>query len=89
MLVGFPPGLKMLLEDETLKKVGVGIEGDMWRLLSDFDIKLRNFVELSDLANEKVSSWKYCSHKSFSFFKGILCKPMIIFTSSAPSTGVD
>ncbi|XP_062410849.1 bifunctional 3'-5' exonuclease/ATP-dependent helicase WRN isoform X2 [Sardina pilchardus] len=51
---GFPPGLKMLLEDETLKKVGVGIEGDKWKLLSDFDIKLRNFVELSDLANEKL-----------------------------------
>lgn len=51
----------MLLEDETLKKVGVGIEGDMWRLLSDFDVKLRNFVELSELANEKVSSCKYYS----------------------------
>ena len=59
LLLGFPPGLKMLLEDETIRKVGVGIEGDMWKLLSDFDVKLRNFVELSDLANEKVRSYRY------------------------------
>ena len=45
----------MLLQDEAIKKVGVGIQGDMWKLLSDFDIKLKNFVELSDLANETVS----------------------------------
>lgn len=57
---GFPAGLKMLLEDDTIKKVGVGIEGDMWRLLSDFDIKLKNFLELTDLANEKVSlKWTF------------------------------
>uniref|UniRef100_A0A3B3QYL5 DNA 3'-5' helicase n=1 Tax=Paramormyrops kingsleyae TaxID=1676925 RepID=A0A3B3QYL5_9TELE len=53
-MLGFPAGLKMLLEDDTIKKVGVGIEGDMWRLLSDFDIKLKNFLELTDLANEKL-----------------------------------
>ncbi|KAJ8401885.1 hypothetical protein AAFF_G00374660 [Aldrovandia affinis] len=51
---GFPAGLKMLLQDEAIKKVGVGIEGDMWKLLSDFDIKLKNFVELTYLANEKL-----------------------------------
>ncbi|XP_066507446.1 bifunctional 3'-5' exonuclease/ATP-dependent helicase WRN [Hoplias malabaricus] len=51
---GFPPGLKIFLEDESIKKVGVGIEGDMWKLMSDYEIKLKNFVELSDLANEKL-----------------------------------
>ncbi|KAK7120062.1 hypothetical protein R3I94_020175 [Phoxinus phoxinus] len=51
---GFPPGLKLLLEDESLRKVGVGIEGDKWKLLSDYDIKLKNIVELSDLANETL-----------------------------------
>ncbi|XP_061119688.1 bifunctional 3'-5' exonuclease/ATP-dependent helicase WRN isoform X2 [Conger conger] len=56
---GFPPGLKVLLQDEAIKKVGVGIQGDMWKLLSDFDIKLKNFVELSDLANETLR----CSEK--------------------------
>ncbi|KAM7111011.1 bifunctional 3'-5' exonuclease/ATP-dependent helicase WRN isoform 2-T5 [Molossus nigricans] len=50
----FPQGLKMLLENETIKKAGVGIEGDQWKLLRDFDIKLKNFVELTDVANEKL-----------------------------------
>lgn len=44
----------MLLENEAIKKVGVGIEGDQWKLLRDFDIKLKSFVELTDVANEKV-----------------------------------
>ncbi|XP_058644644.1 bifunctional 3'-5' exonuclease/ATP-dependent helicase WRN isoform X2 [Onychostoma macrolepis] len=51
---GFPPGLKILLEDENIKKVGVGIEGDKWKLLSDYDIKLKNIVELSDQANKTL-----------------------------------
>ncbi|XP_068797329.1 bifunctional 3'-5' exonuclease/ATP-dependent helicase WRN isoform X3 [Struthio camelus] len=51
---GFPKGLKRLLEDETIKKVGVGIEGDQWKLMSDFEIKLKSFVELADAANEKL-----------------------------------
>ncbi|XP_041086155.1 Werner syndrome ATP-dependent helicase homolog isoform X2 [Polyodon spathula] len=51
---GFPSGLRRLLEDETIKKVGVGIEGDRWKLMSDFDIKLSGFVELSHIANEKL-----------------------------------
>lgn len=44
----------MLLENESIRKVGVGIEGDQWKLLRDFDIKLKSFVELADVANEKV-----------------------------------
>ncbi|XP_009564444.2 bifunctional 3'-5' exonuclease/ATP-dependent helicase WRN isoform X3 [Cuculus canorus] len=51
---GFPKGLKRLLEDETIKKVGVGIEGDQWKLMSDFEIRLKSFVELADVANEKL-----------------------------------
>ncbi|KAM6221031.1 bifunctional 3'-5' exonuclease/ATP-dependent helicase WRN [Rhynchocyon petersi] len=50
----FPQGLKMLLENEAIKKAGVGIEGDQWKLLRDFDIKLKNFVELTDVANKKL-----------------------------------
>ncbi|XP_039920234.1 bifunctional 3'-5' exonuclease/ATP-dependent helicase WRN isoform X2 [Hirundo rustica] len=53
-MAGFPKGLKRLLEDETIKKVGVGIEGDQWKLMSDFEIKLKSFVELTDVANEKL-----------------------------------
>ncbi|XP_045142745.1 Werner syndrome ATP-dependent helicase isoform X2 [Echinops telfairi] len=52
----FPQGLKLLLENEAIKKVGVGIEGDQWKLLRDFDIKLKSFVELTDVANEKLKS---------------------------------
>ncbi|XP_068089721.1 bifunctional 3'-5' exonuclease/ATP-dependent helicase WRN [Hyperolius riggenbachi] len=37
-----------------VKKVGVGIEGDQWKLLSDTDVKLKGFIELTDLANEKL-----------------------------------
>ncbi|KAM9295289.1 bifunctional 3'-5' exonuclease/ATP-dependent helicase WRN isoform 3-T3 [Morus bassanus] len=51
---GFPKGLKRLLEDETIKKVGVGIEGDQWKLMSDFEIKLKSYVELTDVANDKL-----------------------------------
>ncbi|NWR52507.1 WRN helicase, partial [Regulus satrapa] len=54
-MAGFPKGLKMLLEDETIKKIGVGIEGDQWKLMSDFEIKLKSFVELADVANEKLN----------------------------------
>ncbi|XP_023593602.1 bifunctional 3'-5' exonuclease/ATP-dependent helicase WRN isoform X1 [Trichechus manatus latirostris] len=50
----FPQGLKMLLENEAIKKAGVGIEGDQWKLLRDFDIKLKSFVELTNVANEKL-----------------------------------
>ncbi|XP_031966469.1 Werner syndrome ATP-dependent helicase isoform X2 [Corvus moneduloides] len=53
-MAGFPKGLKRLLEDETIKKVGVGIEGDQWKLMSDFEIKLKSFVDLADVANEKL-----------------------------------
>lgn len=72
---GFPPGLKMFLEDESIMKVGVGIEGDKWKLLSDYDIKLKNIVELSDLANETVCClcvYRYISsYCSFSICYGV------------------
>ncbi|XP_018426138.1 PREDICTED: Werner syndrome ATP-dependent helicase [Nanorana parkeri] len=53
-MTGFPKGLKRLLENESIKKVGVGIEGDQWKLLSDTDVKLKGFIELTDVANEKL-----------------------------------
>ncbi|KAL2100275.1 hypothetical protein ACEWY4_004669 [Coilia grayii] len=81
-MAGFPSGLKKVLEDETIKKVGVGIDGDKWKLLSDFDIKLQNCVELSDLANEKlrcVEKWsldglvKHLFRKRLFKDKGVRC----------------
>lgn len=56
-VLGFPSGLKRLLEDEAIKKVGVGIEGDHWKLMRDYDIKLKGFVELSEVANKKVKAY--------------------------------
>ncbi|KAM4807874.1 bifunctional 3'-5' exonuclease/ATP-dependent helicase WRN [Rhinophrynus dorsalis] len=53
-MAGFPKGLKRLLEDDSVIKVGVGIEGDQWKLMSDFDLKLKGFIELTDLANQKL-----------------------------------
>ncbi|XP_075118331.1 bifunctional 3'-5' exonuclease/ATP-dependent helicase WRN [Leptodactylus fuscus] len=58
-MTGFPKGLKRLLEDISIKKVGVGIEGDQWKLMSDCDLKLKGFIELTDLANEKL----HCKEK--------------------------
>ncbi|XP_067901322.1 bifunctional 3'-5' exonuclease/ATP-dependent helicase WRN isoform X4 [Heterodontus francisci] len=52
---GFPSGLKRLLEDEAVKKVGVGVDGDHWKLMRDYDIKLKGFVELTDVANQKLN----------------------------------
>ncbi|XP_013910183.1 PREDICTED: Werner syndrome ATP-dependent helicase isoform X1 [Thamnophis sirtalis] len=53
-MTSFPVGLKRLLEDNTIRKAGVGIEGDKWKLMRDFEIKLENLVDLVDLANEKL-----------------------------------
>ncbi|XP_062985107.1 bifunctional 3'-5' exonuclease/ATP-dependent helicase WRN [Elgaria multicarinata webbii] len=50
----FPVGLKRLLEDNHIKKAGIGIEGDKWKLMRDFDIRLGDLVDLADLANEKL-----------------------------------
>lgn len=65
--------MKMFLEDENIRKVGVGIEGDMWKLLSDFDIKLKSFVELGDLANEKASLRSASQHLNHYRTKGLSC----------------
>lgn len=54
-----------MLEDETIKKVGVGIEGDQWKLMSDFEIKLKSFLELADVANEKVKTISLLSWVGF------------------------
>ncbi|KAE8631557.1 hypothetical protein XENTR_v10001231 [Xenopus tropicalis] len=53
-MAGFPKGLRRLLEDESVKKVGVGIEGDQWKLMSDYELKLKGFIELSEVANQKL-----------------------------------
>lgn len=57
----FPAVLKKLLEMETLKKVGLNVEYDIWKLGTDFDIRSKDIVqksliELKTLANRKLKS---------------------------------
>uniref|UniRef100_A0A4W3IBU3 DNA 3'-5' helicase n=1 Tax=Callorhinchus milii TaxID=7868 RepID=A0A4W3IBU3_CALMI len=73
---GFPSGLKRLLQDEAIKKVGVGIECDQWKLMSDCDVKLKGFVELTDMANKKLQCAEKWSLNGLvkHLFKKRMCK---------------
>uniref|UniRef100_A0AAR2LBZ5 DNA 3'-5' helicase n=1 Tax=Pygocentrus nattereri TaxID=42514 RepID=A0AAR2LBZ5_PYGNA len=95
---GFPPGLKMFLEDENIKKVGVGIEGDMWKLMSDYEIKLKNCIELSDLANKKlrcVEKWsldglvKHLFNKQLFKDKNVRCSHWDNFELTEETSTID
>lgn len=58
----------------------MGIEGDKWKLLSDYEIHLKSFVELSDLANEKVSLFflfKMCLFNCCFFLELLLPQKML------------
>ncbi|XP_077985202.1 bifunctional 3'-5' exonuclease/ATP-dependent helicase WRN-like [Glandiceps talaboti] len=71
---GFPGGLKMLLQNEKVKKVGVGIQGDMWKLQRDFDIKMTRIVDLSEFGNQVTNS-----HENWSLdglCKHLLCQKL-------------
>ncbi|KAJ7335809.1 hypothetical protein JRQ81_013750 [Phrynocephalus forsythii] len=78
----FPKGLRRLLEDNRMKKAGVGIEGDKWKLMRDFEIRLGDLVDLADLANEKLKCkemWslndlvKHLFHKQLLKDKSVRC----------------
>uniref|UniRef100_A0A8C2QZS4 DNA 3'-5' helicase n=1 Tax=Capra hircus TaxID=9925 RepID=A0A8C2QZS4_CAPHI len=74
-LFHFYMGLKMLLENEAIKKAGVGIEQDQWKLLRDFDVKLKSIVELTDVANEKlkcIETWSLNGLVKYLFGKQLL-----------------
>lgn len=56
-----PSPLKKLLLSERMKKVGVGIESDLWKLEKDYEISVReiiknSMIDLSVLANKKLKS---------------------------------
>nr|XP_020664646.1 Werner syndrome ATP-dependent helicase isoform X3 [Pogona vitticeps] len=79
---GFPGGLRRLLEDNRIKKAGVGIEGDKWKLMRDFEIRLGDLVDLADLANAKLKCkeiWslndlvKHLFHKQLLKDKSVRC----------------
>ncbi|XP_041354913.1 Werner syndrome ATP-dependent helicase homolog [Gigantopelta aegis] len=58
----FPKSLKLFLQDNRLKKIGINIESDWWKLERDFDgIQAKttiasSVIDLSKLANEKLKS---------------------------------
>ncbi|XP_032241069.1 Werner syndrome ATP-dependent helicase homolog isoform X3 [Nematostella vectensis] len=53
---GFPVMLKAILEDETIVKVGVGINSDVDKISREYDVYPRGIVDLSALANTKLKS---------------------------------
>ena len=50
---GFPDGLVELLENEKIRKIGVGIKSDIAKLQEFRPFQPRGFVDLSQLAGEK------------------------------------
>ncbi|XP_046574712.1 Werner syndrome ATP-dependent helicase homolog [Haliotis rubra] len=56
-----PKMLRKIIEDDRVKKIGVNIENDMWKLAKDFDFEARkvirnSMIDLGKLANTKLKS---------------------------------
>ncbi|XP_010527459.1 PREDICTED: Werner Syndrome-like exonuclease [Tarenaya hassleriana] len=51
---GIPESLRCLLEDSTIVKVGVGIDGDSVKLFHDYGVSIMGVEDLSNLANTKL-----------------------------------
>uniref|UniRef100_A0A1J3DDD6 3'-5' exonuclease n=1 Tax=Noccaea caerulescens TaxID=107243 RepID=A0A1J3DDD6_NOCCA len=51
---GIPQSLQHLIEDSTLVKVGIGIDGDSVKLFHDHGVSIKDVEDLSDLANRKI-----------------------------------
>ncbi|KFK36233.1 hypothetical protein AALP_AA4G095600 [Arabis alpina] len=70
---GVPQGLKHLIEDSTLVKVGVGISGDSVKLFNDYGVSIKGVKDLSVLANQKLGGvWKQWGLASLT--KTLVCK---------------
>ncbi|KAJ7139782.1 ribonuclease H-like domain-containing protein [Mycena epipterygia] len=54
----FPKKLQTLLEDPSVVKAGVGIQGDARKIFKDCSVNLRNCVDLSLLARSVDARWK-------------------------------
>ena len=57
----FPAMLKKLIEKLSIKKVGLNVEYDLWKLETDYDIRVKNVVqsgtvELKTLANKRLKT---------------------------------
>jgi hypothetical protein len=55
---GIPQSLQHLIEDSTLVKVGIGIDGDSVKLFHDYGVSIKDVEDLSDLANQKIGGDK-------------------------------
>ncbi|KAL9332843.1 hypothetical protein ACSQ67_002453 [Phaseolus vulgaris] len=51
---GIPRNLQLLLEDPTVLKVGVGIDGDAVKVFRDYKISVKGVMDLSLQANQKL-----------------------------------
>lgn len=51
---GIPPSLRLLLEDSTILKVGVGIGSDAGKVYRDYNVSVKASEDLSYLAKHKI-----------------------------------
>jgi len=49
-----PQGLRELLADEAVQKAGVGITGDGWKLLRDFEAEVKGIIDLNEMATQRI-----------------------------------
>lgn len=54
MYAGVPPALKRLLEEPSIVKCGVGINGDLHKLALDHGIHLRGLLDVNVECNRRV-----------------------------------
>ena len=57
----FPVMLKKMIENTSIKKIGLNVEYDLWKSEADYDIRVKNVVqsgvvELKTLANKKLKT---------------------------------
>ena len=57
----FPVMLRKLVENQSIKKVGVNVEYDLWKLEADYNVRVKNVVQnaaidLRMVANQKLKS---------------------------------
>ena len=60
---GLPRTVRELLAEPRLKKVGVGVTNDGWKLVRDFNAKVEGLVCLSDMARTRILPAKRWSLK--------------------------
>lgn len=72
---GIPQSLQHLIEDSTLVKVGIGIDGDSVKLFHDYGVSIKDVEDLSDLANQKIGGDKKWGLASLT--ETLVCKELL------------